>query len=155
MTRSFADIHPDFRKAHELLKDNKNYNLTSDELYSQGKKLQGLLHSGVNAAGWKPEKLINSFMQEYMSLNDNKVSVDWYFQCFFIWQRLKGEFDRRAETSGAVRSSKIRELEGMIYDLFQDGIKKYKIKFIRSDKNPKLKIPSNAIECHNFYWWIK
>jgi hypothetical protein len=155
MARSFVEIYPNFKQAHELLNKTNEYNLSSEELCKQGKMFQGLLYKGVNTLSWKPEKLIASFIKEYKSVNNNELNIDWYFQCFFIWQRLKGEFDRRAERSGSVRTNKVRLFEEMIYSVFQDGIKKYKIKFIRSDENPKLKIPNNAIQCHNFYWWIK
>lgn len=152
--RSFIEIYPNFKQAHELLKNNKNYKLSSEELGRQGKIFQGLLYKGVNSAGWTPEKLIKDFMAEYMALNNDEINIDWYFQCFFIWQRLKGEFDRRAVRDGAIRTNKVRKFEEMIYNVFQEGIKKYKTKFIRSDENPKLKVPSNAIQCHNFYWWV-
>ena len=154
MSRRLAEIHPNFKQAHELLKENNNYNLSSEELSKQGKIFQGLLYSGVNTAGWNPEKLMNSFMEEYLALNNNKLNVDWYFQCFFIWQRLKGEFDRREQRDSAIRTNKVKLFEDMIYKVFQEGIKKFKIKFVRSDEKPKLKIPVNAIQCHNFYWWI-
>ncbi len=155
MARTFLEIYPNFKLAHELLKKINSYKLNSDDLCNQGKKFQQLLYSGINSGTWNPEKLINTFKEEYMMLNDNQLNIDWYFQCFFIWQRLKGEFDKKEERAGSIRTNKVKQFEEMIYMEFQDGIKKYKIKFVRSDENPKLKIPSDAIQCHNFYWWIK
>lgn len=149
------EINPDFKKAHELLKKNSNYKLSVDEFVRQGRIFQGLLYRGVNESGWGVDKITHSFLEEYLFLNNNEIHVDWYFQCFFIWQRLKGEFDKRAARSGAVRTLKVRRLEGVIYEIFQKGMNEYKVKFIRSDEKPKLKIPSNAIKCHDFYWWIK
>lgn len=155
MSHKYLEIYPNFQLAHELLKKIKSYKLNSDELCKQGKLFQGLLYTGISGGPWSPEKLINSFRDEYLKLNDNKINIDWYFQCFFLWQRLKGEFDRREKRGGAIRSNKVKLFQEMIYEIFQDGVTKYKIKFVRSDIYPKIKIPVNAILCHDFYWWIK
>lgn len=149
-----TEIYPDYKKAHELLIKNINYEKSLDEFTRQGRVLQGLLYKEVSKGGWSVEKIVNSFFEEYMFLNNNKIYIDWYFQCFFIWQRLKGEFDKRQARSGAIRTAKVYKLEETIYEMFLNGIKEYKVKFIRSDEKPKLKIPSDAVQCHNFFWWI-
>jgi hypothetical protein len=155
MPPKYIEVHPNFIKAHDLLKNIKQFKLTSEEFCKQGKIFQNALYKGINVAGWSPEGLTNTFLEEYFSLNNNQIGIDWYFQCFFMWQRLKGEFDKREKRGGGIRSSKIRELEKMIYEIFSTGVKKNKIKFIRSDESPKLKIPDVAIQCHDFFWWIK
>lgn len=148
------EIYPDYMKAHELLADSCNYQQSLDEFVKQGRHLQKLLYSETNKAGWNVEGIIDMFINEYLFLNNGELNIDWYFQCFFIWQRLKGEYDKRQARTGAIRTAKIHRLEDEIYKVFIKGIEESKVKFMRSDEVPNLPIPTFAVRCHDFYWWI-
>lgn len=150
-TNKVINIYPDFNLIYLELKKIPELNITLEELKLQNKILQGILYRGINNGAWGVDKLYDTIKEEYLFLNKDKINIDWHFQCLFLHQRLKGEFDLREAKYGTKRITKITKLEDKFCTEFTEGIKINKIKFNKI----KTANSDNLVSCLDYFWKIE
>lgn len=152
-------IYPDFGKIFLEIKKIKEFSFSNDKIVLQNKKLQGILYREINKPKWNADSLLELLREEYLFLNNiDFLKLDWFFQCLFLYQRLKGDFDRRESNYMAKRSMKIIKLQDLLYKEFETGIKINKVKFKRTYSNMQENGESSRekynVDCLDFSWEI-